>query len=187
MSNVPDPFATPAELRDPARRLRGRLVAPVTVWTAGPPAAPVGLTISSALIAEGRPAAIVGLVNPTTDLWEVVRQTGTFVVHVLERRHRRLAELFAGRMPSPGGAFAALDARPTRWGPVLTDVPNRCCCRLEAIRRLGYQSLIEGAIEATDVGSLDEPLAYFQGRYRGLQPRPGGEPAAADGGEPSDR
>jgi len=29
------PFAVPAERRDPARRLRGRLVAPVTVWTAG--------------------------------------------------------------------------------------------------------------------------------------------------------
>jgi hypothetical protein len=27
------PFAVPPERRDPARRLRGRLVAPVTVWT----------------------------------------------------------------------------------------------------------------------------------------------------------
>jgi hypothetical protein len=31
------PFATPPELRSPARRLRGRLLAPVTVWTAGTP------------------------------------------------------------------------------------------------------------------------------------------------------
>ena len=31
------PFTVPPERRDPARRLRGRLVAPVTVWTAGRP------------------------------------------------------------------------------------------------------------------------------------------------------
>jgi hypothetical protein len=35
------PFAVPPERRDPARRLRGRLVAAVTVWTAGhPPGGP---------------------------------------------------------------------------------------------------------------------------------------------------
>jgi hypothetical protein len=31
------PFATPPDRRSPARRLRGRLLAPVTVWTAGAP------------------------------------------------------------------------------------------------------------------------------------------------------
>ena len=30
-----DPFATPPGKRSPARRLRGRLPAPVTIWTAG--------------------------------------------------------------------------------------------------------------------------------------------------------
>jgi 3-hydroxy-9,10-secoandrosta-1,3,5(10)-triene-9,17-dione monooxygenase reductase component len=34
------PFAVPPERRDPTRRLRGRLVAPVTVWTAGRRAGP---------------------------------------------------------------------------------------------------------------------------------------------------
>ena len=45
------PFAVPAERRDPARRLRGRLVAPVTVWTAGDPSRGAGLTVSSILVA----------------------------------------------------------------------------------------------------------------------------------------
>src|SRR5919197_877292 len=49
------PFTTPPERRDPARRLRGRLLAPVTVWTAGHPPATAGLTVSSLLVAEGRP------------------------------------------------------------------------------------------------------------------------------------
>ena len=50
------PFAVPPERRDPARRLRGRLVAPVTVWTAGHPSTGAGLTVSSVLVAEGQPA-----------------------------------------------------------------------------------------------------------------------------------
>ncbi|MFY1635440.1 flavin reductase family protein [Solwaraspora sp. WMMB335] len=34
-----DPFTTPEHERSPARRLRGRLAAPVTLWTAGSPSA----------------------------------------------------------------------------------------------------------------------------------------------------
>ena len=50
-----DPFATPEEQRSPLRRLRGRLAAPVTLWTADGPAGPAGLTVSSMLVAEGEP------------------------------------------------------------------------------------------------------------------------------------
>jgi hypothetical protein len=48
------PFAVPPERRSPARRLRGRLVAPVTVWTAGHPPGGAGLTVSSVLVAVPR-------------------------------------------------------------------------------------------------------------------------------------
>src|ERR687897_2473668 len=44
------PFAVPAERRDPVRPLRGRLVAPVTVWTAGRPPGGAGLTVFSVLL-----------------------------------------------------------------------------------------------------------------------------------------
>src|SRR6266536_511576 len=46
------PFATPAEWRSAARRFRGRLVAPVTVWTAGGTGDGAGLTVSSVLVAD---------------------------------------------------------------------------------------------------------------------------------------
>src|SRR6266511_4234606 len=44
------PFATPAEWRSAARRFRGRLVAPVTVWTAGGTGDGAGLTVYSELV-----------------------------------------------------------------------------------------------------------------------------------------
>jgi 3-hydroxy-9,10-secoandrosta-1,3,5(10)-triene-9,17-dione monooxygenase reductase component len=165
-----DPFATPAEMRDPARRLRGRLVSPVTVWTSGA-AAPSGLTISSIMVAEGQPACVLGLVSPNSDFWDTLQDAGAFVVHLLESRHRRLAEIFAGQTPAPGGIFANLPTEPSEWGPKLAEVPNRGCCRLESVQETGYHGLVRGAIEAVELAALEEPLAYFQGRYRALQPR----------------
>src|ERR671922_3117560 len=86
------PFATPPERRSQARRLRGRLLAPVTVWTAGSPSAGAALTVSSVLVAEGEPARILGLIDPTSALWEATREAGAFVVHVLGAGDRSLAE-----------------------------------------------------------------------------------------------
>ena len=69
------PFAVPPERRDSARRLRGRLVAPVTVWTAGHPPVGTGLTVSSVLVAEGQPARLLGLIDPTSAFFEAAQET----------------------------------------------------------------------------------------------------------------
>lgn len=170
---IDDPFATPPELRRPARRLRGRLVSPVTLWTAGGDESPTGLTISSVLVAEGEPSSIMGLVNEMSDLWDALHATEAFVVHVLERRHRSLAERFAGARPSPGGPFHGLEVAPSRWGPCLTDVGTRACCKLVDAVEVGYQQLVHGVLEGVEAGDVDDPLGFFRGRYRFLAPRAG--------------
>ncbi|CAN5570582.1 hypothetical protein BH24ACT26_BH24ACT26_11010 [soil metagenome] len=166
-----NPFLDPVERRDPARRFRGRLAAPVTLWTAGAPDEPAGLTMSSVTIAEGRPSSILGLVNPTTDLWDALTSTGAFVVHVLGYEHRALAERFAGQVPSPGGLWLELPVEHSEWGPRLAEVPNRACCRVQDSAEIGYAHLVIGKIEWLDVGEVDEPLIFFKGRYRRFAPR----------------
>jgi flavin reductase (DIM6/NTAB) family NADH-FMN oxidoreductase RutF len=166
-----DPFATPADLREPARRLRGRLAAPVTVWTAGAGDAAAALTVSSLLVAEGEPARVLGLLGDLTDVWEALRDTGTFTVHVLERGHRALADRFAGRVPIVGGLFAGLDVAGSPYGPVLRDVGTRAACRFEDATPVGYGLLVRGRVEQVDVGDAERPLVYFRGRYRGLDER----------------
>jgi flavin reductase (DIM6/NTAB) family NADH-FMN oxidoreductase RutF len=93
------PFAVPSERPDPARRLRGRLVASVTVWTAGQLPGGAGLTVSSVLVAEGQPARLLGLIDPTSALWEAAQETGAFVVQVLGVGDRSLAERFSEVRP----------------------------------------------------------------------------------------
>jgi 3-hydroxy-9,10-secoandrosta-1,3,5(10)-triene-9,17-dione monooxygenase reductase component len=165
-----NPFVTPVDKREPARRLRGRLALPVTVWTAGSPQARTGLTISSIVVAEGNPSIVVGLVNETTDLFGAIHDTGAFVVHVLNYADRVLADRFAGLRPSPGGLFADLDVAESEWGPVLASAANRAYCRFTDEAPAGYQRLVRGSIERIDLEELATPLVYFRGRYRALEP-----------------
>jgi 3-hydroxy-9,10-secoandrosta-1,3,5(10)-triene-9,17-dione monooxygenase reductase component len=161
------PFATPRELRDPARRLRGRLVAPVTVWTAGR-APGAGLTVSSVLVAEGQPARVLGLIDPTTTFWEAMEETRAFVVHVLAAADQSLAERFSERRPPIRGAFDGLAVTWSEWGPVLAGTRPRAACRLASSAQVGYAELVEGVIEQLELHDLDDPLAYLRGAYRSL-------------------
>lgn len=164
-----NPFVTPIHQRDPVRRLRGRLAAPVTIWTTGSGASRSGLTMSSILVAEGEPSSVLGLVSDTTTLFEVIGETGTFVVHVIDEENHILADVFAGLRPAPGGMFEGLEVEDSDWGPVLTQFGNRAYCKVWDTTPAGYQVLVRGAIEELELAELTHPLTYFRGRYRSLR------------------
>ena len=162
------PFAAPPERRDPARRLRGRLVAPVTVWTAGRPPGGAGLTVSSVLVAEGQPARLLGLIDPTSAFLEAMQETGAFVVHVLAAGDRALAERFSEVRPPIRGPFERLQVAESPWGPVLEGDRPRAACRLAGSAPVGHGELVEGVIEQLELPDLEDPLAYLHGHYRSV-------------------
>jgi len=162
------PAERPAEERDPARRLRGRLASPVTVITAGKGERRSGLTVSSLVVAEGEPSRIYFLLGGTTDLYYRLEETGKFVVHVLEAGDEVTSDIFAGLRPSPGGRFTALDVEQSEWGPVLTDVKTRAYCTYEGGDEESFFIVAEGTIDKIDISDVAEPLVYFRGAYRGL-------------------
>ena len=123
------------------------------------------------MVAEGAPPSVAGIINPLSDLWDALQETRAFVVHVLDRGQRDLAERFAGRLPSPGGLFRDVAVEHGEWGPVLTGVGNRARCRLGGTQAIGYHELVLGTIDAVDTTVIEDPLAYFLGRYRSLRPR----------------
>lgn len=160
-----DPFATPEPDRSPVRRLRGRLVAPVTLWTAPGPA---GLTVSSMLVADGEPGRVLGLVDEESELFEAVSAAGRFAVCPLGAGQRQLADRFAGLAPAPGGPFAEGRWRETGYGPVPDGDASWAGCRLDGIRRYGWAMLVEGTVEQVTVDHQTDPLAHYRGRYRAL-------------------
>lgn len=161
-----DPFATPDQDKSPVRRLRGRLAAPVTLWTAPGPS---GLTVSSMLVADGDPGRVLGLVDEESDFWDAASVAGCFAVTPLEPDDQQLADKFAGLMPAPGGLFASGDWLETRYGPVPAGRGTWAGCRVDGQRAYGWGLLVEATVETVVIGgAADVPLMHFRGRYRSL-------------------
>jgi flavin reductase (DIM6/NTAB) family NADH-FMN oxidoreductase RutF len=119
-------------------------------------------------LAEGDPSLIVGLVNDTTPLYDTIVETERFVVHVLDASARRVAEVFAGLFPSPGGIFSGVKFHDGHYGPLLDDFPNRALCRLQRIDEAGFQRIVRGVVDEFEVAVAEDPLVYFRGRFRTL-------------------
>jgi 3-hydroxy-9,10-secoandrosta-1,3,5(10)-triene-9,17-dione monooxygenase reductase component len=162
-----DPFATPDEEKSPVRRLRARLPAAVTLWTAhGRDGRPAGLTVSSAMIVDGEPGHVLGLLDAESSLFEAVRESGRFALISLRESDSRVADTFAGIMPAPGGPFVGRTWHQTEWGPVLDGAAAWAGCRLGDARPLGFGQLVQATVERVEVGADDEiPLIYHRGRY----------------------
>ena len=169
-----DPFDMPPEERDPVRRLRGRLAAPVTVWTtAFADGRPTGITVSSVLIGEGEPPVVLGLVGNLTDFWDAVQESRRFVLHVLAEHQRRIADEFAGRYTKVNFTEGWSAADESAFGPVLREVGTRAYCDLGGFMESGYFLLVRGDIHHIEVDMSEPspssaPLVHYRGRYFGL-------------------
>ncbi|HLT60597.1 MAG TPA: flavin reductase family protein [Microlunatus sp.] len=162
------PFLPPEGERSPARRFRGRLPAPVTVWTSGVLGSrPAGLTVSSMLVADGDPAELIGLIDPDSDLADAIADRGTVAVSLLGADDARLAEAFAGLAPAPGGPFRSAAWTDTDWGPVLADGATWLGARVHAEPDdSGWFRLIRATVERIELGpNPEQPLAHLRGRY----------------------
>ena len=181
------PFLPPAGDRDPLRRWRGRMPAPVSVWTTTLDGRSTGWTISSFVLAEGRPPQVVGLLDEEADFADALRRTGRFAVSLLAGPHRHLADVFAGLAPAPGGVFTVGRWRQTDWGPVLDDavgwlgasVTPQGFSRAEP-DHAGWALLVRAVVEHTELAEPDERgvLCSFRGRYTALGAGPA-DPAAS--------
>ncbi|WP_035757930.1 flavin reductase family protein [Granulicoccus phenolivorans] len=164
------PFLPPPEQRDQLRRFRGRLAAPVTVWTTGVGRTREGWTLSSVLVADGgpeRPAEVLGLLDEDTDLADALTPDATLVVNLLDPGHTHLADAFARLTPAPGGPFRVGDWTDTAWGPRLAGASWLGARVRTAPGYAGWALLVRAVIEHVEV--VDQPgLVHWHGRYRSL-------------------
>jgi 3-hydroxy-9,10-secoandrosta-1,3,5(10)-triene-9,17-dione monooxygenase reductase component len=160
------PFLDAEEHRDPVRRFRGRLAAPVTVVTSGDDDRRTGLTVSSLVVADNDRLHFV--LGPESYLWDAIRESNRFVVHVLDGSQRSVADRFAGIRPSPGGPFSGLAVTQSDHGPTLDDCPNRAFCGFESVVTGDGYLLVEGRVARTELADLVDPLQWFRGSYRRL-------------------
>ncbi|SDI79754.1 NADH-FMN oxidoreductase RutF, flavin reductase (DIM6/NTAB) family [Frankineae bacterium MT45] len=167
------PFQPEEGSRSPLRQFRGRLPSPVSIWTAQAAtdgtAEPAGLTVSSFLVADGEPGAVVGVIDPLSDLWDVLQVSQVAVVNLLGWEQRGLADLFGYVAPAPGGPFRQGDWTQTPWGPAL-EATSWAGCRLaaEPPPPLGWGLAVQLQVEHIQLAAQrdgDEPLVHRRGRY----------------------
>lgn len=160
------PFADSEPTRDAVRQLRGRLGGVVSLWTAGDGEAVAGLTVSSLMVAGGEPGRVLALLDPLSDLYERLTDTGRAVVHLLRWEHLDLAEIFAGRSPAPGGQFRAAEFTQDPYGPQLVSAGTLARVSLESSTEVGWSQLVTTRIDDVVVDEEIDPLVHRRGRYR---------------------
>ncbi|MDN5744938.1 MAG: flavin reductase family protein [Nocardioidaceae bacterium] len=161
------PFA-PTE-PDPARRFRGRVNGTVTLWTAGEGPLRAGLTVSSLMVALGPEPSALALLDPDSDLVEVLRDSSRVVVQQLSWGDRQLSEAFAGTAPAPGGPFKQAEFVATEHGPRLASATTWAGCRLIGEREVGWSLEVQVALEHIEIGEdHGETLTHHRGRFHRL-------------------
>lgn len=162
------PFADPTP--DPVRQLRGRLGGTVTLWTAGDSSNRAGLTVSSVMVARGEPDSVVALIDPDSALAELLDDTHTAVMSLLNWEHRDLAEMFAGTAPAPGGAFAQSEfVEVPGYGFRPAAVTTWAALTVASTVALGWSSLITARIDDLSIAPQSRGgLGHYRGRFHQL-------------------
>ena len=160
------PLRHPEEDRSAVRRLRGRLAAPVTLWTAPGPA---GLTVSSMLVADGEPGPGARADRRGERLLGGGR--GGRPVRGDAARPRPTGSWPTGSpglMPAPGGLFAdrRLDRRPP-YGPVPAHAAPGPAAGWRAAGRAAGRCWSRAIDRDGRAGRRPpRPLVHYRGRYR---------------------
>lgn len=161
------PFMPPPEQRNPLRRLRGSLPAPVTIWTSSDGDRRDGWTISSLLVADGDPGEFVALVNEDADWWDLFRETRKATVNVLGQGQGWVSEVFARVAPSPGGPFRTGEWNDHEHGPRLTGAAAWAEVTLVDgdPAHAGWGLLVRATIERIEFAGDIPALQHLAGRY----------------------
>jgi 3-hydroxy-9,10-secoandrosta-1,3,5(10)-triene-9,17-dione monooxygenase reductase component len=107
---------------------------------------------------------VVGLIAQDSPLWDALRTSKRFVVHVLDRAQARIADQFA--LKYPGDPFEGLSVAESDYGPVLSEVSTRAKATLMGYIDAGYSLLIRGSIDEVELDSNPTaPLVHYRGRY----------------------
>lgn len=160
-----NPFADPPAARDAVRAFRGRIASGVTLWTSQGQRRPAGLTVSSLMVANGTPPRVLALLDPLADLTDALLASGRAAVTILQHDQRRLAGIFAGTEPAPGGAFRQAGFTATEWGPVPEGAGTWAGVGLESSVEVGWSLLATCTIEHLVTSGSAEPLVHYRGDY----------------------
>jgi 3-hydroxy-9,10-secoandrosta-1,3,5(10)-triene-9,17-dione monooxygenase reductase component len=160
------PHIPTSTFRDAMRHLVGG----VSVITAGVDEDRTGLTITSAISLSLDPPTMLICVNRNASAWPVIRRERHYCVNILDARHQRIADQFAGRDGFKGAARYE-GARWRRFASGATGLEDALAvidCAVEEVIERHSHGIIIGSVREVHLGGGAEALVYGHGRYRAL-------------------
>ena len=151
------------------KEVMGSFATGVAVVTAVDDGQPVGFTCQSVVSLSLDPAFVALAPGKSSTSWPRIQLAGHFCVNVLSDGQSELARRFA---VSGGDKFPGVSWHSAVTGaPVLDGALAWADCRLELVHDAGDHEIVIGRALAVGIGPEDaEPLLYYRGRYRRLDP-----------------
>lgn len=130
-----------------------------------------GATVSAFAVVSLAPPALLICLDRDARMAELVPDIGLFTVSILDREHEFLAERFAGRAPQVDARLTGVGHDPAPSGlPILTNALAWFDCAVRTVQAEGDHLVVIGAIRDAGTGEdSDDPLVYYEGRYRALR------------------
>ncbi len=129
-----------------------------------------GATVSAFAVVSLEPPTLLVCLARDARMSMQVPESGAFTVSILDREHEFLAERFAGRAPLVDARLTGVDHLPAPSGlPVLSGTLAWFDCQVSAVHDGGDHVVVIGQVNHVGAGDdTDDPLLYYEGRYRSL-------------------
>src|SRR5262245_14066913 len=167
LASVASPRGSAGDVDDRAfRNALGRFATGVIVMTAGPRRRPHAMTANAFMSGSLQPPLVVVSVGRPARMHQRPATARRFGVSILDRGQEPASRYFAGQaVPRFSPTFGELAGV-----VVLAQAAVRIAARIEHRYECGDHTLYVGCVEALAVHEEAQPLLYYHGRYRALQP-----------------
>jgi len=153
------------------RQAMARFATGVTVITTRTREQLHGMTANAVTSVSLDPPTLLVVVGRSNETHELIPRSGAFVVNVLTREQRPLAEVFAVKNPEVDPFEDVAWQSGWEGQPFLTGSLARIFCTLKASHAAGDHTIYVGEVKDLAVGADADPLVYFKSRYTTVSAR----------------
>jgi len=141
------PHVSTLSLQDQFRMAMRRLVATVTIITAGDAQGRAGMVATAVMSMSAEPPSLAVGVNRGSGVWPIIQKTGRFSVNLLSSNHKGLVSTFSGKLH--GEERFALGEWRLHHTEIsyLDDAVVTLFCRVDGTLDYGTHTLFIGAVE----------------------------------------
>lgn len=147
------------------RDVLGRFASGITVVTTMSNGEPIGLTCQSFSSVSLNPPLVLFVPARSSRAWPRIQRAGKFCVNFLADGQSELSNTMASR-GADKFADVAWKPSPITGSPVFADTLGYVDCTIHTVHEAGDHFIVIGHVQELVVGDGEEPLLYFQGKYR---------------------